>query len=102
MIVLRLRPVGAEQAHAFREIVAVGRDQTAVAKTTEVFRREEAECTKFAEGARGSTAVLRAQRLRGILDDGESVIAREFQQRHHVRTLAEKMYGNDRLGTRSD
>ena len=70
--ILRLAAVHAQHAHAFGEIGIVGRAQSGVAERAEILAREERKAADVADRSDPrAVSVLRADRLRGILDDAQ-------------------------------
>ena len=61
----------AHEPDAISQLRIVGRHQTAITGTAEVFRGEETETTEQADAAHLSFATSRADGLRRILDHGD-------------------------------
>jgi hypothetical protein len=92
VVVLRFAAVHAQNAHALVQSTIIGDARTRVAECAEVFRREEREATDIADAA-GAPAVRerRTDGLRGILDDGKPVLARQLHERAEVGHLTVEM-----------
>ena len=77
VVVLRLAAVHAQDAHALVQPAVVADAHAGVAECAEILRREERQAADVADAA-GPPAVRQrgADRLRGILDDGEPILAR--------------------------
>src|SRR5262245_51036594 len=69
----------------------VGRDRAPVTERAEVLRRVEAEGAGDADRANGSAGGLTQDCLAAILDDCETMTAREGRQGGHVRGLTVQM-----------
>src|SRR5439155_1644969 len=70
-----------------------------LAESAKILSGIKTEAARVAHRARFSALVLGAVSLSGIFNDKESVCAREFQNRIHVRRLPEKVNRNDRFGS---
>jgi hypothetical protein len=101
MVFPRLAAV-AQDTQRFRVLGVVGDDHPAFAVRAEILARVEAEARQVAHAADAPAAVARAVRLRRILDDEQSVPARDRQNRIHVGRLTVQMYRQDRLRSRRD
>ena len=102
VVVFWFRAVGAENPQFLGHRVVAGGDQSAVARRTQVFRREETKTTVAADGAGPAALVLRADRLGGVLDDRYPTPVGDGHDRVHLRALAVKMDRQDGLGVGSD
>ena len=104
VVILLGHAVHAHRAQARAERRIARRRHAAVAEAAEVFRREKAEPAHFSHRtglrADGVVAVekrvFRADGLRGVLQQVESVLAAQAFERSHVGTQPEKMDGQDR------
>ena len=94
---LVFRAVEAQQADPLGELGVARRDEPAVADAREVLRREEAEGAREPVCSRAPVAERSAERLGGVLDDGNSL--GQAVDRHGP---AEEVDGNDGLRARSD
>src|SRR5690606_9260801 len=92
VVVLRLAAVNAQHPQLLGELGVVGDAHPPVAERAEVLAREERKAADIAEAA-GAPPVRerRADRLRRVLDDGETEITGDRGQAVHIRHLAEKM-----------
>src|SRR5690606_7206826 len=81
VVILRLSTVHAENAHPLGELRVVRHAHSGITERAEVLRRKEGEAADVADAA-GSASVreLGADRLGGVLDDGEPVAARDLHQ----------------------
>ena len=76
----------------------VGDDHAAIAGRAEILRREEREAAVVADRAGAASLVLGADRLRGVLDDDQTVLAAIVHHRVHVGHLAVQVHRHDRPG----
>ena len=82
--------------------IALRRDESAVAETAEVFRREEAVATNVADRPAAVALVGRAERLGDVFHNLQTMLFREAHHRVHVGGLAVEMDRHDRLGARRE
>src|SRR2546430_15486450 len=91
MVILRLGSMGTQAPQMLRALAIVGNNHSAVARRTEVLRREEGETAVASNTARAPALVLGADRLGGVLDDDEVVFVGHPHHGVHVRHLAIKV-----------
>jgi len=96
MIILQLRAIVTESAQFVGERCVVGRHRPAVAEGAQVFARVEAVRGGVAERAYRSPLVARPLGLCGILQNLQSVLLGDRDNRIHIRWLAVKVDGDDR------
>ncbi len=75
---------------------------TTVAETAEVFGREKGQTAHVPEGAGGVAVLLCADRLRGVFDHEQIVLASDSVDGAHVGHLSEEMHGCDRASLVGD
>ena len=92
----------AQQLGLVRQRRIIGRDHAAVAEGAEVLRREKAEAAEVSDGAGAAPLVLRADRLRAVLDHVQVVPLGDRHNRIHVGHLSVQVHGHDHLGFRCD
>ena len=98
VIIPRLLTVIAQHTQLRRQFVVIGRDHAAVAEAAQVLRRIEAEGTQRAQRTGPPAAILGADRLASVFDDGNAAgRGRDLPDLVHLGTLAEEMHRNDRL-----
>ena len=96
VVILRLAPVDAQDIHPLGQGGVIGDAHAGVAEGAEVLGREERQAADVAEAA--GALVIRifgADRLRGVLDHPQAVIAGEVHERKHVRGLAVEMHRHE-------
>src|SRR5580704_4652030 len=92
----------AQAAYPHSELGIVCDDHAGIADRSEILCRIEAETSNVADTAEPAAVIVRARRLRTILDNAQSVATRYQRDRIHVGRLAIEMDWNDRLGPRRD
>lgn len=102
VVVLGLHAVDAEDAKFRSQGVVFGRHQTAVAGASEVFGRKEAEAADRTHGSGAASAVIGADGLGGILDDGQVVASGDLENLVHACALPVDMNWHDGAGARGD
>ena len=102
VVVLRPHPVDAEVDELLVHRLVLARHGAGIAERAEVLRREERKRGHRPEHAGAAAVVLRADRLRRILDHGQIVFRSDAVDLVHRRALAIEMHGHDRLRGRRD
>jgi hypothetical protein len=80
------------------QLAPIGNDGACLAECAKILPRIEAKATYVSEGADPSPFIFRPVGLRCVFDNEQSMRARKLKNWIHIRRLAEKMDGNNRLG----
>ena len=102
VIVARLHAVRAQQFQLGGQIVAIGRQQSAVSHAAEIFGGIETEAADVAQRAGVAAGVFGADRLAGIFDDRQIVLGGDAADFVHRGALAEQMHRQDGFGALPD
>src|SRR5262249_31709986 len=97
VMVFRFRAVNPHHSQASGEAIVIGDDHASIAEAAEVLCREEAETGQGRELAYSLSVVIRADRLRSILDDRNAALRANLADRVHLGRLAEKIDRHDGL-----
>src|SRR5262249_26177576 len=76
--VLLTRAVRAQCTESVRNVWVVGRKHATIAITTEILARKETEASNVAEAAAASSTVFGTDGLRGIIDEGHTLLASQM------------------------
>src|SRR6185312_17458333 len=88
VVILGLHAVHAQYPHALRERPIARRTQARIAERPEILGGKERETADVPDAARhASLPVPRADRLRGILDDGQTQAIRDVHESVHLADL---------------
>jgi hypothetical protein len=100
--ILLLAAVHAQRRQTLGQRRVVGGQRAAVAVPPEVLAGEEAEAAYLPDTARSPPLVFGADRLCGVLDDGDTALVGSLHDRVHVGAAAEQVHRDNRanLGTR--
>ena len=80
-----------------RHLLAVGEDDAGIAQCAQELHRPEADAGQFAEGPARPAVDGRAESLRAVLDDDETMPLGDLADLCHGSQAAGEMYGQDRL-----
>src|SRR5689334_15886242 len=98
MSILRAHPVVATPPHSFGELLIAANDQSGVAGGAKIFRRIETETSGVADCSGFGRATLewklRADRLGGVFDQNQIMLARDRDHFIHVAAQTKKMGRN--------
>src|SRR4051812_5288380 len=97
MVVTTVAAMGSEFAGVLVDLFVIGGYKAAVAITTQVLRRIEAESTHQPQSTGTFSTPCGAECLGRVLDDLQLVVGCDLSQRIHVRTLAVQVDGHQAL-----
>ena len=102
VMILRLHAVHAQDVRALEKRRVLRHQRARIAERAEILRREKTGHAEIAERAHRPAAIVRAERLRRVLDHAQVVLRGEREDRVHVGGLAEEMHRDDRARPRGD
>jgi len=102
MVIAAILSVAGDLAHDLGQFIVVGEDRPAIPIAAQRFARKEAGAGNGGEVAAFAAFVGGAKALRGVFNDGDSMLLSDGINGIVVGTLAVQADGNDGFGARGD